>query len=69
MPKSQFFYIANMHFNAIRENKILAKFSEYTVFKDYILFSGALLSKIIKSGISHEYHEYHAKVNMPNHGL
>ena len=26
-----FFYVANMSFNAIRENKILAKISEFTV--------------------------------------
>ena len=31
MPKSQFFYIASMSFNAIRENKILAKISEFIV--------------------------------------
>ena len=27
------FYVANMSFNAIRENKILAKISDFTVFK------------------------------------
>ena len=26
------FYVANMSFNAIRENKILAKISEFTVY-------------------------------------
>ena len=31
MPKSRNAYVANMHFNAIRENKILAKISEFTV--------------------------------------
>ena len=31
MPKSQMFDVANMSFNAIRENKILAKISEFTV--------------------------------------
>ena len=31
MPKSQIFNIANMSFNAIRENKMLAKISEFTV--------------------------------------
>ena len=30
-PKSQYFYTANMSFNAIRENKILAKISEFAV--------------------------------------
>ena len=28
------FYVANMSFNAIRENKILAKISEFTVWHD-----------------------------------
>ena len=28
---SRDFYVSNMSFNAIRENKILAKFSEFTV--------------------------------------
>ena len=27
------FYVANMYFNAIRENKILAKISKFTVLK------------------------------------
>ena len=31
MPKSRIFNVANMPFNAIRENKILAKTSEFTV--------------------------------------
>ena len=31
MLKSRIFYVANMSFNAIRENKILAKVSELTV--------------------------------------
>ena len=31
MPKLQVFNIANMSFNAIRENKILAKISRFTV--------------------------------------
>ena len=31
MPKSHFVYIANMSFNAIRENKIIMKISEFTV--------------------------------------
>ena len=30
MPKSRIFNVANMSFNAIRENKILAKISEFT---------------------------------------
>ena len=33
MPKSQFFYIALKSFNAIHENKILTKKSEFTVFQ------------------------------------
>ena len=33
MPCSQFFYIANVSFNAIRENKILSKISEFAVLK------------------------------------
>ena len=32
MPKSRIFNAANMPFNAIRENKILANISEFTVF-------------------------------------
>ena len=32
MPQSQVFNIANMSLKAIRENKILAKMSEFTVF-------------------------------------
>ena len=31
MPLSQIFYVANRFFKAIRENKILAKISEFTV--------------------------------------
>ena len=31
MPKSQFLNVANMSLNAIRENKFLAKISEFTV--------------------------------------
>ena len=31
MPKSRFLNVANMSFNAIRENKILAKISDFTV--------------------------------------
>ena len=31
MPKSRISYVANMSFNTIRENKILAKISEFTV--------------------------------------
>ena len=31
MPKSQLFNMANMSFDAIRENKILSKFSKFTV--------------------------------------
>ena len=31
MPQSQFFYFANISFNAIHENKILAKISGFTV--------------------------------------
>ena len=31
MPKSRFFYLVNMSFKAVRENKILAKNSEFTV--------------------------------------
>ena len=33
MPCLQFFYIANVSFNAIRENKILSKISEFAVLK------------------------------------
>ena len=33
MPQSRIFNDANMHFNAFRENKILAKMSECTVAK------------------------------------
>ena len=29
MPKSQFFYVANMSFNAVRKNKILTKILEF----------------------------------------
>ena len=32
MHKSRFFNVANMSFNAIRENKILAKISEFTAY-------------------------------------
>ena len=31
MPFSRIFNVANMSFNAIRKNKILAKISEFTV--------------------------------------
>ena len=31
MPLLQVFHVANMSFNAFRENKILAKISEFTV--------------------------------------
>ena len=31
MPLWRIFYVENMSFNAIRENKILAKISEFTV--------------------------------------
>ena len=31
MPKSRIFSVANMSFNAIRENKLFAKFSEFTI--------------------------------------
>ena len=37
MPKSRIFTIANMSFNAIRENKILAKISEFTVLEHSFL--------------------------------
>ena len=37
MPKSQAFNISNMYFNAICENKILAKISEFTLFKHFYL--------------------------------
>ena len=30
MPKSRFLHIAKMSFNTIRENKIIAKISEFT---------------------------------------
>ena len=30
MPKSQIFYLANMSFNAVRENKIIVKISDFT---------------------------------------
>ena len=33
MPKSPISEVANMSFNAIRENKILAKISEFIVFQ------------------------------------
>ena len=32
MSKSRIIYLAKMSFNAIRENKILAKISEFTVY-------------------------------------
>ena len=32
MPKSRLFYLANKSFYAIRENKILAKIFEFTVY-------------------------------------
>ena len=32
MPKSGIFNVANMPFNAMRENKILMKISEFTVY-------------------------------------
>ena len=32
MPKSGILYVANMSFKAIRENKILMKISEFTVY-------------------------------------
>ena len=34
MPKSQFFNITNMYFNAILENKILANIFEFTVYQN-----------------------------------
>ena len=42
MPFSRIFIVANMSFNAIRENKILAKISEFTVIKNSVaeLFQG-----------------------------
>ena len=36
MPCSRFFYVANESFNAIRENIILVKISEFTVSKSRI---------------------------------
>ena len=35
MPLSQMFSVANMTFNTMRKNKILAKFSEFTVANCY----------------------------------
>ena len=37
------FYVANMSFNAIRENKILAKISEFTVSEDMLIASSVAL--------------------------
>ena len=34
MPRLRFFYVTNVSFNSIRENKILAKISEFTVDED-----------------------------------
>ena len=35
MPKSLIFYLANMSFNTIHKNKILAKISEFTVLLNF----------------------------------
>ena len=35
-----FFYVANMSFNAIRENRILAKISEFTVIQEILDTNG-----------------------------
>ena len=40
MPYSRIFKVANMPFDTIRENKILAKFSEFTV---YVLLKWLLI--------------------------
>ena len=34
MPKSQFLNVANISFNAFRENKILAKISEFSIYSN-----------------------------------
>ena len=44
MPKSRISNVANMSFYAIRENKILAKISEFTVFRSsFVLLECALI--------------------------
>ena len=40
------FYVANMSFNAICENKILAKISEFTVFEPVVLLD--VLRKLMR---------------------
>ena len=60
MPLSQIFNVANMSFNAIRENKVLMKTSEFTVFHMrkvtlYILGNIALFFYYRK--IFQEYHQ------------
>ena len=45
MPCSRFFNVANVSFNAIRENKILVKISEFTVCK--IALSNSISSAIL----------------------
>ena len=44
MPKSRIFNVANMSVNTIRENKILAKISEFTVAAYQVLSIGLTLS-------------------------
>ena len=48
MTKSRIFYVANMSFYAIRENKIIAKISELTVsYLSFSAFEGTLKSSLL----------------------
>ena len=47
MPKSRSFNVANMSFNAIRENKILSKISEFTVILDTCTGSYGVLALMV----------------------
>ena len=42
------FYVANMYFNAIRENKILAKISEFTVCLQLLIERDGLFQNLIR---------------------
>ena len=46
MPSRNFFSVANMYFNGIRESKILAKISEFTVFSLIVPFIDILMFNV-----------------------
>ena len=56
MPKSRISNVANIRFNAIRENKILAKISEFTVVWKMRILSVTSVSPISDLEITQDLH-------------